>query len=178
MWDIILCSYGNSGQACNSKTSRHWHQLRQWYLTSDALYRVPTNMSGGGNFIQVLQTLWEPCYNDRYQCRRKTFIVHQTFVWWALYIPYKFVKFPIRHLGLAIGNVRCVRRFSPTLQIWVDIGSGNGFLPDGTKPLLEPMFTCHQICSVAISQEVLMNFICLEITLLRLVVHFPGVNEL
>ena len=49
------------------------------------------------------------------QCRRKTFMVHQTFVWWAIYIPYKFVKSPIRHLGLAIGNVRRVRRFSPTL---------------------------------------------------------------
>ena len=46
------------------------------------------------------------------QCRRKTFMVHQTFVWWALYIPYKFVKSPIRHLGLAIGNVW---HFSPTL---------------------------------------------------------------
>ena len=41
-------------------------------------------------------------------------MVHQTFVWWALYIPYKFVKSNIRHLGLAIGNVR---RFSPTLHI-------------------------------------------------------------
>ena len=50
------------------------------------------------------------------QCRRKTFMVHQTFVWWVLYVLYKFVKSPIRHLGLAIGNVRCVRCFSPTLQ--------------------------------------------------------------
>ena len=50
------------------------------------------------------------------QCRRKTFMVHQTFVWWALYIiSYKFVESPFRHLGLAIGNVRCVWRFSPTL---------------------------------------------------------------
>ena len=29
-------------------------------------------------------------------------------------------------------------------QIWVNIGSGNGLLPDGTKPLPEPMLTCHQ----------------------------------
>ena len=28
-------------------------------------------------------------------------------------------------------------------QIWVNIGSGNGLLPDGTKPLPEPMLTCH-----------------------------------
>ena len=25
--------------------------------------------------------------------------------------------------------------------IWVNIGSGNGFLPDGNKPLPEPMLT-------------------------------------
>ena len=46
------------------------------------------------------------------QCRRKTSMVHQTFVWWALYILYKSGKFLIRHLSLAIGNVQ---RFSPTL---------------------------------------------------------------
>ena len=28
--------------------------------------------------------------------------------------------------------------------IWVKIGSGNGLLPDGTKPLPEPMWTYHQ----------------------------------
>ena len=29
-------------------------------------------------------------------------------------------------------------------EIWVNISSGNGFLPDGTKPLPEPMLTDHQ----------------------------------
>ena len=29
-------------------------------------------------------------------------------------------------------------------EIWVNIGSGNGLLPDGTKPLPEPMLTDHQ----------------------------------
>ena len=29
-------------------------------------------------------------------------------------------------------------------QIWVNIGSGNGLLLDGTKPLPEPMLTDHQ----------------------------------
>ena len=29
-------------------------------------------------------------------------------------------------------------------EIWVNIGSGNGLLPDGTKPLPEPMLTAHQ----------------------------------
>ena len=27
---------------------------------------------------------------------------------------------------------------------WVNIGSGNGLMPDGTKPLPEPMLTYHQ----------------------------------
>ena len=61
-----------------------------------------------------------------YQCRRKTCMVHHTFVWRALYIPHKFVKSPTRHLGLAIGNVRCVRRFSPTLVI------SAGFICEGS----------------------------------------------
>ena len=29
-------------------------------------------------------------------------------------------------------------------EIWVNIGSGNGLLPDGTKPLPETMWTYHQ----------------------------------
>ena len=29
-------------------------------------------------------------------------------------------------------------------HIWVNIGSGNDLLPDGTKPLPEPMLTYHQ----------------------------------
>ena len=34
-------------------------------------------------------------------------------------------------------------------EIWVNIGSGNGLLPDGTKPLSEPMLTDHQWSPVA-----------------------------
>ena len=37
------------------------------------------------------------------------------------------------------------------LQNLVKIGWGNGLVPDGTKPLLEPMFTYHQWGSVALS---------------------------
>ena len=29
-------------------------------------------------------------------------------------------------------------------EIWVNIGSGNGLLPDGIKPLSEPMLTYDQ----------------------------------
>ena len=56
-------------------------------------------------------------------------------------------------------------------KIRVNIGSGNGLLPDGTKPLCEPWMTyILNIHLRAISQEVLMNLICnmnLEITLLK-----------
>ena len=38
-------------------------------------------------------------------------------------------------------------------QLWLNIGSGNGLLPDGTKPLPEPMLSCHQRCSVAFTLE-------------------------
>ena len=40
-------------------------------------------------------------------------------------------KFFINSLGISDTN-------------WVNIGSGNGLLPDGTKPLPEPMLTYHQ----------------------------------
>ena len=29
-------------------------------------------------------------------------------------------------------------------EIWVNIGPGNGLMPDSTKPLPEPMLTYHQ----------------------------------
>ena len=29
-------------------------------------------------------------------------------------------------------------------EIWVNIGSGNGLLPEGIKPLPDPMLTYHQ----------------------------------
>ena len=42
------------------------------------------------------------CGNRLLQCYRKTFMVHQTFVRWTLYILFKIVKSLIRHLGLAM----------------------------------------------------------------------------
>ena len=34
-------------------------------------------------------------------------------------------------------------------QIWANIGSANGLLPDDTKPISEPLLTYHQLCAVA-----------------------------
>ena len=36
--------------------------------------------------------------------------------------------------------------------IWVNIDSGNGLLPDGTKPLPEPMLTYHKYGPVTLSK--------------------------
>ena len=51
-------------------------------------------------------------------------------------------------------------------NIWVNIGSDNGSLPEDTKRWIEPRFLYHQWCSVAltrqraISQELLKILIC------------------
>ena len=38
-------------------------------------------------------------------------------------------------------------------QIWVNIGSGDDLLPNGTKPLNELMLTCHQSVFVTFTGE-------------------------
>ena len=64
--------------------------------------------------------MWPQLYSQlptmQQQCSQKTFMVYQTFVWWALYILFKFVRSLIRHLAQAIGNVLHVWWFSWTLQ--------------------------------------------------------------
>ena len=68
----------------------------------------------------------------------------------------------------------------------VNFGSGNGLLPDGTKPLPEPMLTDHQwspsdIHIRAISQEMPQPSITefrLKITYLNFHSNFPGASEL
>ena len=37
--------------------------------------------------------------------------------------------------------------------IWVDIGSSNDVLPEGTKPLPEPMLTNDQYGSIALTKD-------------------------
>ena len=47
------------------------------------------------------------------------------------------------------------------IYLWVNIGSGNGLLPDSTKPLPKPMLTYYRgIHLRAISREVQLNIIC------------------
>ena len=67
--------------------------------------------------------------------------------------------------------------------IYVNIGSGNDLLPDGTKPLTEPMLTDYHWSPVtlihirAISEEIPQPSIT-KITYLKFHSNFPGANEL
>ena len=77
-------------------------------------------------------------------------------------------------------------------KIWVNIGSGNGLLPDGTKPLPEAMltyqviiseflwhltYTCKSNFTVIVQATVLCDEFVKSI-FLKLLPHLPGVNEL
>ena len=69
-------------------------------------------------------------------------------------------------------------------EIWVNIGSGNGLLPNGTKPLPEPMLTDHQLSPVTLISgqfyempQPAITKICLKITNLKFHSNFPGANE-
>ena len=87
------------------------HQTASYYLNQC----WPRPMSSYG----IIRPKW--VHSLWIQCTRKTFMIHQTFVRWALYILFKFGKSLIRHLGLAISmirNVPWVRWFSWTLWIW------------------------------------------------------------
>ena len=71
-------------------------------------------------------------------------------------------------------------------HIWVNIGSGNGLVPGGTKPLTEPMLINHQWNSAAFTWgefhkkwSVYISLIGVrKITSLRSQPHLPGVSEL
>ena len=65
--------------------------------------------------------------------------------------------------------------------IWVNIGSGNGLLPDGTKPLPEPMLTYHQWGNAPFMWgqfQPSITKISLKITSLKFIPNLPGANEL
>ena len=64
-------------------------------------------------------------------------------------------------------------------MIWVNLGSGNGLLPDGTKPLPEPKLTFHWGWSAAFTWEQFHKKCSWkEIMILKLFPCFPGANEL
>ena len=65
-------------------------------------------------------------------------------------------------------------------KIWVNIGLGYGLLPEGTKPLPEPMLTNHRLGSVAIAiiSRVMKIAILLKNTFVELLPRPSGANEL
>ena len=71
-------------------------------------------------------------------------------------------------------------------DVWVNIGSGNGLLPDGTKPSPKTIVDLSSAKSsgihmTAISQEMSqpsITKISLKITFLKLLWNLPGANEL
>ena len=70
-------------------------------------------------------------------------------------------------------------------EIWVNIGSGHGSLPDGTEPLSESMSTYHQLSPVRFflkqfhdtPQPSISEFV-LKITCLKFHSNLSGTNEL
>ena len=73
-------------------------------------------------------------------------------------------------------------------EIWVDIGSGNGLLPNGTNPLPKPMLINHQwglhlmpnlnAADIYFWYDFEAEFHLSTILNLRLNPHFGGINEL
>ena len=66
-------------------------------------------------------------------------------------------------------------------EIWVNIGSGNGLLPDGTKPLPEPMLRSLGIHLRALSLDdvkIPVNKTRLKIAVLKWHPGLPGANEI
>ena len=114
-----------SRPACEQRVN--WHVVARPKYVRGALVARRTSFAGVPHSLLTRWVCrWSPnaseCNHIHYsvwseinQCSWKTLVVHQTFVQWALYILFKFVKSLIRHLGLAIGNVRHVRWFSWTL---------------------------------------------------------------
>ena len=105
--------------------NRH-SDIKLWEVVCDLKVRTTSSIYQYCTFQNMMS--YETCYfvnpfpglRVAHHASRITMQLHkpegrtgvQTFVWWALYIPYKFGKSPIWHLGLAIGNVW---RFSPSL---------------------------------------------------------------
>ena len=77
------------------------------------------------------------------QCRWKTFMVHETFVWWALYILYKFVKFS--HQTFGPSHRKC--RTCPTFFTYTDVTNQNyntrGLLHSGASHVEEAFMELH-----------------------------------
>ena len=69
------------------------------------------------------------------------------------------------------------------LKTWNDIGSVNRLLPNGTKPLPKPMWSSHQKCTVAFSEQfhkkcAWTKYHVFKDYSLKITTHLPGINKL
>ena len=73
------------------------------------------------------------------------------------------------------------------MDILVNIGSGNGLVPNGTKPLPEPMLACHEYGSVTFNWDkfyskhslyMTIHKVGLEMSLLKLQHYLSETNGL
>ena len=62
------------------------------------------------------------------------------------------------------------------LGLWVNTGSGNGLLPDGTKPIPEPVSSYHQWSLVAFTLQ-WFHRKCSRYQLVKSLPYFPGYIE-
>ena len=101
---------------------------------------------------------------------KKTFTL--TFVIWTQIKIWSNTTFYVQLYGLYCG---LVMTYIAT-QIWVNTGSGNGLLPDGSKPLPEPMMTSPQWCPMAFKWEQFPWCFRNQFTawIIKLLPHFPG----
>ena len=86
-------------------------------------------------------------------------------------------------MGLSWNLTHCCLVTLNATQIGFNIGAGDGFLPDGTKPLPEPMSTYHQLGPVAFiwgHYQKIWRYLTLkrDRKLHFWDLHFPRANEL
>ena len=124
---------------------------------SDVLAKLPLNLRHGWVILS--------CVSNWCHYLSRSQLTH-----WGLVMPYCFSE-----VGLHIASVKLVY-----------IGSGNGLLPGSTKPLPDPILTCHYLGTVVFiwwqySIEILnVSFFkrCLKIANLKSLPHLSENNEL
>ena len=102
------------------KTTLHCNVVSHWLgaYTNWSLYMYTRTHNHVHIYIRKFSIIPLVCHGNQYIAQCGNCISHNQ-VWWSL-----------------------VNSLWP--RIWVNIGSGNGLLPDGTKPLPEPMLTNDQ----------------------------------
>ena len=110
------------------------NKVEVWLIQS--LHMLRCLIFGWDRFLNLIASVFMWIFNVRtisyltkgLYCQEQDFKIHK-----------EFSKLVPAMLGKSLRPSDAIWR-----QIWVNIGSSNGLLPDGTKPLPEPMMTSHQ----------------------------------